>query len=610
MRLKRLFVTHLRNLVDVQFEPDPELTVLLGDNGQGKTNLLEAVHLSASLSPLKSGGRNGDLIARAKGNAPRAKVATLKAVYDVGGPLDVAVEVSHKGKKAKLSDKVLKNPTRLARELAVVAFVPDDLMLVKGSPEARRRLLDRVAFQLDPTHLTQYRAFERALKQRNKLLKSPHVDGATLAAFDGPYIEAAAALWAARMRAMHQYGPAVASTLASILGADGPALVLGLGATVLQPAERRCSTILDAGDLAQRLQDKVAQGHAEELRRRTSLYGPHRDDVLIRLGDMPAKTGASQGQIRSIALAFRLAQLELLTAVRGTAPLLLLDDVVGELDPVRAQQLFAAVRRLRAQTFVSTTHVGTLPPGIGGALWHVREGHVSRAAPGAARSAAGHPADTQAPVEAPRIEDAPAPVVDAPVVEDDPVVEDASVPTVDAPAVVEDVPAAPVERGVDAPAVAEEVPAYAAPVVGAPAVVEEVPARTPEGPTRAREQPAPEPVPAWTPPGEDVGVPAAATLVTSSAARMADPRRADAEAVRRLHAAHAALVAAVDEEAPAIAAARAARAEAEARGQEADTNEADTSERGALVQDSADTPRMVAEEPVFDADAEGGGLLF
>jgi len=362
VRVDRLWITDFRNYTAIELELVPGLTVVVGPNGSGKTNLLEAVGYLATLASFRGAPRE----ALVREGADRA-VVRAEADRD-GRALLLEAEIGGRG-----GDRVLVNrqPLRRARELLgalrVTVFSPDDLALVKGGPGERRRLLDDALVALHPKHDTLRSALDRVLRQRNTLLRqaggrlTPEV-AATLDVWDAQLVETGEALATARVDLVHRLEPRLDKAYGRLAGdgaTDGAAGAVGA----------RYEAPWRAAGLATAL----AAARADELRRGVSLVGPQRDDLALTIAGLPARTHASQGEQRSLALALRLAAHELVADATGTPPVLLLDDVFSELDPARSAALLA---HLPAGQGLLTT-AGVLPPGLeAGRVVRVRDGHL------------------------------------------------------------------------------------------------------------------------------------------------------------------------------------------------------------------------------------------
>ncbi len=367
MQLQNLFVDGFRNLDDVTLQPHPRLTVFVGDNGQGKTNLLEAIHLVSALRPLRQVERAHELVGFGR------ERGFVRGRFDLDGPLDVEVSLEQRGRKATVGGKAVRDVAILASRLGVVSFVPDDATIVRGSPGDRRRGLDRFAFSLFPSFASTSRRFEEALEQRNRLLKEPFLDVDALDAFTPPFVDAAAELTRLRAEACARWSPVFAAE-AMAIGGDALAAELEYDSGLLGAVAT--STSVDTGALAAQLSAKLATGRDIERRKKSTLCGPQHDDVVINKAGRRARFLASQGEARALVLALKLASVRILSEVRGQPPLLLLDDVAGELDASRAQRLLNSIDEHGVQCFVTTTDVSTLPPLGDCRVFRVRAGHV------------------------------------------------------------------------------------------------------------------------------------------------------------------------------------------------------------------------------------------
>ncbi len=348
MRIGSLQLQDFRNLAEVSMEPSPRLTVLLGANGQGKTNLLEAVYLLTTLRPLRA-TRLAELV---RFGQPRAAVgATVRR-----GTIErrLSVEVVPGQRTAQLDGKPIDRLDDYLDGLAAVCFSPDDLQLVKGGPDGRRRFLDRAAFNRWPAVLNESREYVRALRERNAALRAG--GGEVERSFRGPLIRAGARLLRRRRDIVGELGPRLTAAFTEISGPGAPSprlLYRPSGGLSLAGAEEEL-----AGRLAELLEARLHR----DLDRGYSTAGPHMDDLLLGIGERAARTYGSQGQQRAFALALRIAEVENLRAVQQEAPLLLLDDVSSELDPEKNGYLLDYVGALPAQAFLTSTDRRLIEP--------------------------------------------------------------------------------------------------------------------------------------------------------------------------------------------------------------------------------------------------------
>ncbi len=404
-----MFLTHLsladfRSWPFAELEFGPGVTSLTGRNGQGKTNLVEAVEYLATLGSHRVAS-DAPLI---RFGSPRALVrARVQAGLDDARTLALEVEINAgKANRASLNRGPLKRPRDLLGALRVVLFAPDDLALVKGDPSDRRRFLDDLVTQRWP-RLAGVRAdYDRVLRQRSALLKSlggrrgpvgPDV-AATLEVWDESLAGFGGELLHARLQTLRDLAEPVAQAYLAIAPSNNVAALayksssLGLvprpghtldGLAAARQADDEASadgSLLDASpaELAVLLRARMEQRHREEIARGVTLVGPHRDDLVLSLGELPAKGYASHGESWSFALALRLAAYALLRA-DGVEPVLILDDVFAELDEVRRSRL--AERIAEAEQVLITAAVATdVPAALAGRRYVIAEGQVRRVA--------------------------------------------------------------------------------------------------------------------------------------------------------------------------------------------------------------------------------------
>lgn len=341
MRIERLELRDYRNYAEAVVELEPGTTVVLGDNGQGKTNLAEAVAYLATLASFR--GAPSEALVRV-GEQSGIIRADLRA--DDGREVLIEAELTVTGR-----GRVQVNRQRLGRQrdllgtLRVTVFSPDDLVLVKGGPGDRRRYMDDTLVALAVRYDALRLELDRIIKQRNTLLRQC-----------GGRLDESAALtldvWDAKLT---ETGEQFGRARAALVGQAGPHIVAAyqqLGGDTAQVELRYDPPWRQVG-----LAAALAAARTDDLRRAVSTVGPHRDELELRLNGMPARTHASQGEQRTLALALRLGAHRLVADRTGTAPVLVLDDVLSELDHGRA----AALLRSLPPGQVIITTAGAVP---------------------------------------------------------------------------------------------------------------------------------------------------------------------------------------------------------------------------------------------------------
>lgn len=325
--------------------------IVVGANGEGKSNLLESVELLTSLRSHRCSS-DRDLIRRG------FSTGHIRAITGDGDALELQLRRMG-GRQAMRNGKPLIRQVDLLGSLRCVGFSALDLALVRGEPALRRQWLDRVVMQLEPLYGVLLSQYGRLLRQRAQLLRRrlPH-DG-LLDVFDAQMAVLGTRLHRRRLRALQRLTPLAAAWQERLGGgAEGLTLAYRSGTPMAEGDGKAALTNETVEEASWRtaLESQLRRQRSEEERLGQCLVGPHRDEVEMRLGELPARRYGSAGQQRTLVLSLKLAELELVTAVVGAPPLLLLDDVLAELDPQRQQLLLEAVGEGH-QCLVSATHV-------------------------------------------------------------------------------------------------------------------------------------------------------------------------------------------------------------------------------------------------------------
>lgn len=359
MGLVWLELRDFRSYRSLRWEPDPSVNVLVGRNAAGKTNLLEAVGYLASLRSFR---RVPDAEMVAAG-VERCVVRGQVEQGDAESLVEVEIPVAGR-RRAQLNRRRLTRSADLLGAVRTIVFLPDDLDFVKRGPSYRRDLLDATAVQIWPGAHRDQQDYERALRQRNALLRQQGrgADPATLEVWDGRLSQAGGKLMDRRQATIAALQEETAAMYRK-LSASETAVRLEYRAGWAQAGE---------GDWRDRLAEALRRSRPDDMERRASTVGPHRDDLVMRLGERDSRTRASQGEQRTLALAVRLAAHAAVRNKTGGSPLLLLDDVFSELDAQRAAALAGALPQ--AQTIITTARADEAP--VGGRRWLVGEGAV------------------------------------------------------------------------------------------------------------------------------------------------------------------------------------------------------------------------------------------
>ena len=328
-------------------------TILVGDNAQGKSNVLEAVELLATLRSHRA-ARDRDLV---ETDQPESIITAR--VRRIAGQTGVAMTLRSSGRRTvAINGEVQKRQLDFLGAVKAVQFSSVDLDLVRGGPGERRRWLDGLLVQLEPVYAHILHQYQTVLKQRNALLKKRRsqladsgtttIDSAQLAVWDAQLAATGTRVVRRRARAVARLAPIAQQWHQDI---SGQVETLSVGYSPNVPLQQD-----DAATIQQAFLEKIQQRAIAEQYQGTSLVGPHRDEIDFLIDQSPARQYGSQGQQRTLVLALKLAELTLIESVVGEPPLLLLDDVLAELDLKRQSQLLDTIQG-RFQTLITATHL-------------------------------------------------------------------------------------------------------------------------------------------------------------------------------------------------------------------------------------------------------------
>ncbi|MEY4985398.1 MAG: hypothetical protein RLZZ359_284 [Actinomycetota bacterium] len=392
MFIKHLSLANFRNYKTAEVTLEPGVNLIVGPNGQGKTNLVESIRYLSTLSSHRVAG----YIPLIKANEPSAVIRAMASFDD----RDILVEVELNRESAN-KGRVNKSPVARARDILgyvnTVTFAPEDLDIVKRDPSNRRAFIDELVIQVWPRFAGVYADYDRVLKQRNTLLKTARNTGAkgsalsTLDAWDASLVSYGSEIVAARVDLVNRLQPFLFGAYQSIAVANNEPKILvksSLAGAVI-PAVYGSSdedegadglefiSTSDREEISRLFEAKLTVVRAKELERGLTLIGPQRDDLVLMLGELPAKGYASHGESWSYALALRLASVEMLRAeTRSGDPVLILDDVFAELDSGRRERLASMVAN-NEQVLITAAVAEDIPEVLKAKRFDVRAGEVS-----------------------------------------------------------------------------------------------------------------------------------------------------------------------------------------------------------------------------------------
>ena len=371
MHVSQLNLVNFRSYETLELKFNPGINVLVGTNGQGKTNIVEALAYLASFSS----HRVASDVPLIKQNTDQATVKV--EVDDQGRKVSLEIELNpSKANRAKLNGSPVPRTREILGVLLTVIFAPEDLALVKGDPAERRKFLDETLTMLTPSFVGVRSDFDRILRQRNALLKSAYGANrdevrSTLDVWDNQIARIGAEIVFERIQLVNRLAPIVESDYTTVSLDRGPFRISYKSSIDLEPDS-------SVNDIEMAILNQLAERRKDELDRGVTLVGPHRDELELELRGLPVRGYASHGESWSCALALKMAVFHLLREVsRHGDPVLILDDVFAELDEVRREQLLSLINECE-QTFVTAAVASDVPTGLNGTMFTVADGAVSR----------------------------------------------------------------------------------------------------------------------------------------------------------------------------------------------------------------------------------------
>ena len=386
MFVKHLTLSHFRNHKNTDLPLEPGVNLLVGPNGQGKTNVVEAIEYVSTLSSHRVAGYQALINKDASGAIIRLKVSHQDR------DVLVDIELSRENQnQLRINQSPVSRMRDVLGTVQSVVFAPEDIDIVKRDPSNRRAFIDQLLIQLTPRMAGVIADYERVLKQRNTLLKTARATGtkgsalSTLDAWDESLIKFGSEIVQARLSLLERIKPYLTEAYQAIAIANNEPNVLMksslLGAQVVddfEEAELEFLEITKSDSVPELYREKLVSVRQKELDRGITLIGPHRDDLVLLLGDLPAKGYASHGESWSYALALRLASARLLSEESTTGdPVVILDDVFAELDASRRQRLAELVSG-NEQVIITAAVAEDVPSTLKATVYEVSKGEVKR----------------------------------------------------------------------------------------------------------------------------------------------------------------------------------------------------------------------------------------
>lgn len=354
MLFDTIYIQNFRNIESLRFTPAAGINVIEGENGQGKTNLLEAIHLSVTLRSFRQHPTR-DLI---RIGEKEAAIATRFRVDDIAR--DTELQLRGSRRMMKINGERVRTLDDYFGWMRVVTFTPDDVNVFKEGPGGRRLFFDRMIFNLHADYGAETLRFEQVLKQRNAALRQDPIDAKLLDVYEQVLADYGARVTARRAEFFERFAEPLQHAFEEVFG---PELAVRLSYDA-RYADR------------DELRDALRENRARDIQRGHTTIGPQRDEILAYLDDQPFKTYASQGQHRAFVLACKIAEIRLSVAAHDSWPVLLMDDVSSELDPLRNAHLFSFLDKLETQVFITTTDHRVLQLPSVQRIWTMRAGQL------------------------------------------------------------------------------------------------------------------------------------------------------------------------------------------------------------------------------------------
>ncbi len=339
-QINQVKIHNFRNIIFANVNFSPSFNLIIGNNAEGKTNFLESISLICSLKPMNS-LNNNDLIKHGE------QKSNLIANFVNSPCSEVAIEILPLGKRVFLNQKAIKNSNLLSKNFSIVSFVPQELNMISGSASLRRKVLDQACISLFSTHQLSIKNYEKILSQRNMVLKTFPLNLALLETFSSMLIKEAVIIIYNRLRAIEILMPFFKQKMNEIFSINNYFINYLIG--------EQSYIKISQEEILELLNKTKILKHKQEIIRRTTLFGPHLDDIEFMINNLSAQKSCSRGQARSLVLSFKLAQMIAIKNIKQCSPIIILDDIISELDNEKKNNLINVIYELESQAFFSAT---------------------------------------------------------------------------------------------------------------------------------------------------------------------------------------------------------------------------------------------------------------
>ncbi|MCH2231344.1 MAG: DNA replication/repair protein RecF [Crocinitomicaceae bacterium] len=367
--LKKIYLENFRNYKQAQVIFSPKVNLLLGENGQGKSNILESIYFLSLLRSFRTNRIRHLQSWRSQQMLLRAHIEHDEKQEDILG-----IEYLKDKRKLRLNGDNVTRASQFIQQILGICFVPEDIELIKGSASERRRFLNITLSQFDPVYLQISHQYELALQSRNKLLRKENLSASVLAAFDQQLIEYGIQIFQVRYHFLKTYCPQLEDVVRHLYPENNQLQLKYIPSGL----DLHDENIDNGQSLAQQFKEQLQQDFERDCKRGITHSGPHRDEMAISLNGKLLQYFGSEGQCRLAAIALKIAKTNLIE--QYTTPqttVLLVDDVIGELD-LRSRNAFFDFIQNKGQIFIAATEIDSIPESLQPKIFHIRNGEISQ----------------------------------------------------------------------------------------------------------------------------------------------------------------------------------------------------------------------------------------